>query len=345
MAKRAFWLAAAALAVFPIAAAQAGDAGWYVGGGGGVNLKPDGEVGFVNDSIDSDLGWVGLAVGGFDSGNGWRTELEMGFRNNHVDQIDGRTGEGTIKNWDMMVNALYGFETGTMFRPYVGIGLGGSRVKFSNVAPIAGSQIDDANWVFAYQGIAGTDIEFNQNVAFFADYRYLATDEPDFRTNSGVELEADESNHSVLVGVRFKWLSPKKAVEAPAPEIKRMAAEEPAPAPVADEIPRNFIIFFDWDKDGITPEAQKILEEAAQYAKQAGVARVVLTGHADRSGSDSYNQGLSMSRANNAMSTLIDMGIAGSAIAVFAKGEAAPLVATDDGVREPQNRRVEIVLE
>ena len=75
------------------------------------------------------------------------------------------------------------------------------------------------------------------------------------------------------------------------------------------------------------------------------MARIVLTGHADRSGSTKYNEGLSMRRANNAMTDLIDLGIPGSSIAVFSKGETEPLVPTDDGVREPQNRRVEIVLE
>jgi len=344
MAKRALWLAAALVAAVPIAA-QAGDAGWYLGGGGGVNWKPDSDIG--PDSVETDLGWIGLIRGGYDYGNGWRTELEGAYRGNDVDNVNGVNGGGSIDNIDAMVNVLYEFETGSMFRPYLGLGLGGSRVHYSGVTPIAGSRLDDADWVFAYQGIAGTNIEINQNVAFFADYRYLATDEPDLNTDVGTELEADEANHSVVVGFRYKWLTPKKAVEAPAPEIKRMAAEEPPPpAPQAmEEIPRNFIIFFDWDKDNITPEAQAILEEAAQYAKQAGVARIVLTGHADRSGSTKYNEGLSMRRANNAMTNLIDLGIPGSAIAVFAKGETDPLVPTDDGVREPQNRRVEIVLE
>ena len=271
IAKRALWLAAAAVvAAFPIIA-QAGDTGWYVGGGGGVNFKDDGEVGRINNTIDSDLGWVGMLSGGFDYGNGWRTELEAGYRENSVDKVDGVSGSGSIRNVDMMVDVLYGFETGTMFRPYVGIGLGGSHIKYNGVAPIANSRIDDTNWVFAYQGIAGGDFEINPNIEIFADYRYLATDKPDFHTDRGLAVEADDSNHSVLVGVRYKWLNPKKAVEAPAPEIKRMAAEKSAPAPMADEIPRNFIVFFDWDKDGITPEAQKILEEAAKYAKEAGV--------------------------------------------------------------------------
>ncbi len=346
MKKSALWLAAATIATFPIAA-QAGDSGWYLGGGGGLNLKPDATVGRINDEVGTELGWIGLARGGYDYGNGWRTELELGYRDNNVDDIDGVDGDGSTNNLDTMINVLYEFETGSMFRPYIGIGLGGSMVEYSGVSPVGGARVDDTDWVFGYQGIAGTNVEVTPNVAFFADYRYLATDEPDLHTSAGTEIEADEANHSVVVGFRYKWLSPKKAVEAPAPEIKRMAVEEPPPpAPAAvEEIPRNFIIFFDWDRDNITPEAQQILEEAAQYAKQAGVARIVLTGHADRSGSTKYNEGLSMRRVNNAMTNLIDLGIPGSSIAVFAKGETEPLVPTDDGVREPQNRRVEIVLE
>jgi outer membrane protein OmpA-like peptidoglycan-associated protein len=346
MAKRALWLAAAVVAAVPLAA-QAGDAGWYAGGGGGVNFKRDGEVGQVNNKLDFDTGWMGLLRGGYDYGNGWRTELEGGYRDNNVDKVDGVSQSGDVKTWDAMVNVLYEFETGTMFRPYLGIGLGGANVSYNNVGGIAGSRIDDQDWVFAFQGIAGANIELDPNWAVFADYRYFATDEPDFNTDSGTEVEADERNHSVVVGVRYKWLKPKKAPEAPAPEIKRMAAEEPAPPPPAakEEIPRNFIIFFDWDKDNITPEAQKILSEAAEYAKQAGVARIVLTGHADRSGSAKYNEGLSMRRAQNAMKSMVELGIPGSEIAVFAKGETQPLVPTEDGVREPQNRRVEIVLE
>lgn len=347
MKKRALWLAAALVAAVPLAA-QAGDAGWYVGGGGGVNLKRDGDVGGpANDKLEFDTGWLGLVRGGYDYGNGWRTELEAGYRANGVDKVNGVNQSGDVKTWDTMVNVLYELETGTMFRPYIGIGLGGANVSYHNVGGIAGSRIDDQDWTFAYQGIAGANVDLTPNWAAFADYRYFATDQPDFNTDAGTELRAEERNHSVVVGVRYKWLKPKKAAEAPAPEIKRMVAEQPPapPPPAKEEIPRNFIIFFDWDKDNITPEAQKILTEAAQYAKQAGVARIVLTGHADRSGSAKYNEGLSMRRAQNAMKSLTGLGIAGSSIAVFAKGETQPLVPTEDGVREPQNRRVEIVLE
>jgi outer membrane protein OmpA-like peptidoglycan-associated protein len=67
-------------------------------------------------------------------------------------------------------------------------------------------------------------------------------------------------------------------------------------------------------------------------------------GHADRSGSDSYNDALSLRRASNVKTALVAEGIAEATIGVTAKGETSPLVPTDDGVREPQNRRVDIAL-
>jgi len=349
--KRALWLAAAMTAAVPFAAAHADghmgahDEGWYLGVGVGANWLQDSEVGGLNSTIDTDLGALGVIRFGYHYGNGWLTEVEVGYRRNNVDQINGVDASDKVNNLDGMINVLYQFETGTMFRPYLGVGLGASSVRLDNITPIAGTRIDDSDVVFAYQGIAGAMIDIDQALGVFLEYRYLGTDEPDFNTDSGISVEAENQNHSALIGLRYKWAKPKPAPE-PEPVIERAAEEPPpAPEPEPEPIPRNFIIFFDWDQDVITQEAMGILSEAANYAKQAGVARIVLTGHADRSGSASYNEGLSLRRANNAMAELVNLGIAQDAIAVFAKGEAEPLVPTDDGVREPQNRRVEIVLE
>jgi len=73
--------------------------------------------------------------------------------------------------------------------------------------------------------------------------------------------------------------------------------------------------------------------------------RIGVTGHADRSGSDAYNMALSLRRANAVKDQLVREGIPASAITVVGRGESQPLVQTADGVREPQNRRVEIVLQ
>jgi outer membrane protein OmpA-like peptidoglycan-associated protein len=103
-----------------------------------------------------------------------------------------------------------------------------------------------------------------------------------------------------------------------------------------------FIVFFDWDKDEITAQAAAILDNAATAYQTTGQAAVVLAGHADRSGAADYNIGLSQRRANNVRSYLAGRGVPDGSITTEAFGESRPLVDTADGVREPQNRRVEI---
>lgn len=102
------------------------------------------------------------------------------------------------------------------------------------------------------------------------------------------------------------------------------------------------MVFFDWDKADITPQAAAILDNAAAAYQQGGSATVTLAGHADRSGSDQYNVGLSQRRAANVRSYLAGRGVPEGSITSEAFGESRPLVETADGVREPQNRRVEI---
>ena len=119
------------------------------------------------------------------------------------------------------------------------------------------------------------------------------------------------------------------------------ASATPPPPPVA----RTYLVFFDWDKSAIRTDAQQIIATAAANAPKAKVTRLVATGHADRSGTAKYNLGLSQRRAQAVMAELIRLGIPPGDIKVLWKGEAEPLVPTADGVREPQNRRVEIVFE
>jgi OmpA-OmpF porin, OOP family len=102
-------------------------------------------------------------------------------------------------------------------------------------------------------------------------------------------------------------------------------------------------VFFDFDKSNIRPDARPIIEEAANNARKGGMSRVTLTGHTDRAGSDAYNQRLSVRRAEAVKAEFVRLGFNPNDVAVVGKGEADPLVPTADGVREPKNRRVEIV--
>jgi len=102
---------------------------------------------------------------------------------------------------------------------------------------------------------------------------------------------------------------------------------------------REFVVYFPFDQSILTPEAQAVVQQAADYAKGGGATRITVTGHTDTSGSDKYNARLSERRGKAVADGLVGMGVAATSLAVDWKGESAPAVATGDGVKEPLNRR------
>jgi outer membrane protein OmpA-like peptidoglycan-associated protein len=115
--------------------------------------------------------------------------------------------------------------------------------------------------------------------------------------------------------------------------------QAPAPAPVA----HSYMVFFDFNKSDLTPQAVQIVDQAAGNAGPAHVTQITCTGHTDTVGSDAYNMRLSRRRAESVAAELEARGIPSSEIEIVAKGKHDLLVPTGDGVREPQNRRVQIV--
>jgi len=103
-----------------------------------------------------------------------------------------------------------------------------------------------------------------------------------------------------------------------------------------------YIVFFDWDQSDITPEAATVLNSAITAYGDCGTASIMLAGHADRSGSVTYNVGLSERRNSEVTDYLTGRGIPAGRITSEAFGESVNRVPTADGVRELQNRRVEV---
>jgi hypothetical protein len=104
------------------------------------------------------------------------------------------------------------------------------------------------------------------------------------------------------------------------------------------------MVFFDWDSTRLGDASMNVIEQAANAFKAKQGARVTATGHTDTSGSEAYNMALSLRRANAVKDALVKVGVPASAITTVGRGEAGLLVQTGDGVREPQNRRVEITI-
>lgn len=122
---------------------------------------------------------------------------------------------------------------------------------------------------------------------------------------------------------------------------------------VADMLPVNeagspetpaYTLFFDLDSAVVTADAAAILDQVVNDPARPRWTRIILAGHADRSGSKRHNQRLSAARVEAVRGYLLAAGVSEALIASVAFGERRGLVGTPDGAVEPQNRRVEIYL-
>jgi outer membrane protein OmpA-like peptidoglycan-associated protein len=138
--------------------------------------------------------------------------------------------------------------------------------------------------------------------------------------------------------IKYNFKAESGPEDTPAPYVPP-APVPPAPAPVA----HSYMVFFDFNKSDLTPDAVKIVGQAAANAGPAKVTKIDVTGHTDTVGSDAYNMRLSRRRAESVAAELEKDGVPASEIAIFAKGKHDLLIPTGDGVKEPQNRRVQIV--
>lgn len=104
----------------------------------------------------------------------------------------------------------------------------------------------------------------------------------------------------------------------------------------------SFLVFFDWGKAEVSRDSAAILDQAVAAAAEQGGARLLLTGHSDRSGPPAANRAASRKRAEAVRDYLTGKGVSAAAIEIAVAGEAQPIIPTEDGVREGQNRRVEV---
>jgi iron complex outermembrane receptor protein len=138
--------------------------------------------------------------------------------------------------------------------------------------------------------------------------------------------------------MKYRFGGPSEAEETPTAYVPPPVV---APAPVA----HSYMVFFDFNKSDLSSQAVGIVDQAAKNAGPAKVTKLEVTGHTDTVGSDAYNLRLSRRRAESVAAQLEKDGIPSSEIEIIAKGKRDLLVPTADGVKEPQNRRVQIVYE
>lgn len=114
----------------------------------------------------------------------------------------------------------------------------------------------------------------------------------------------------------------------------------------AQEVPNEqFMVFFDWGKGEIRSDGAAQLDRVAELWRTRPSAQLRLVGHTDRSGGTAGNRATGLKRAEAVRDELQKRGIPRNAMHVASFGEEQPLVPTEDGVREVQNRRVVIWIE
>jgi outer membrane protein OmpA-like peptidoglycan-associated protein len=149
------------------------------------------------------------------------------------------------------------------------------------------------------------------------------------------EYSGTSQNHSGSAGFRYSFGAPPPAMPPVPP-----APMPPAPPAVQQQ---TFVVFFDFDKSTLTPEGAKVVDAAIAQAKRGQATRIQVNGYTDTVGTVQYNLALSQRRAKTVHDYMVAHGIPDQEIDAQGFGKTHLRVPTADGVREAQNRRVEIV--
>ncbi|MBB5517420.1 OmpA family protein [Amphiplicatus metriothermophilus] len=366
--KSVLFAAVSAVAIAPAANAYEG---LYGAVGAGLSyMQPDRDVespGVWDSEADYDNGIGVYTALGYAYGNNWRTELEFSYRSHDVRHFagdglgfagwSGGALSGELQSYAIMANLVRDFDFGSdRVTPYLGVGVGGavSEANFNGSSPAGTILIDDSSTRLAYQGIAGLAFALAENLSFDVSYRYFGTTENKFDasgTGVGAFIHHENQSHNLFAGLRWNFGA---AQPKPVP-VQYKDCWDGSSVPVTAECPPQlverqqailepveFVVYFDYDKSNLTPEAAALVREAAQRALANDIDVVMVEGHTDRSGSSAYNQALSQRRANVVRDALIANGVPANRIQVSALGEDRPAKPTPDGVREPLNRRTEV---
>jgi OmpA-OmpF porin, OOP family len=354
--KRLLLLSAMATALWVAGAgiAQAQGEGSYISlGGGWSSLDP------VKFNIGGSLGPIsgkssftdGAAVN-FSAGYKFdlpvRVEAEVKYTDFDARKLSLSTlpaaavADGDLGVTSFFANVLYDYPLSRHFAFTIGGGIGAALAD-ANLSDRIGDQILRTGAGFSWQGIAGLTIGLSERFQIQLDYRYQSIDDTghQFISLVGMGDASLKSKNIQAAMLNFRWFvnspAPPPAPPPPAPLL-------PPPPPPPPPVLTNYVVFFDFNRSDLTPEALQVVASAAATARSTGMVRIVVTGHTDTVGSASYNQRLSERRAWAVKSQLVADGVPEAGITTVGKGFNDPLVPTGPNVREPQNRRAVIDL-
>lgn len=219
------------------------------------------------------------------------------------------------------LDGLYHFVNDSKVTPYVAAGFGKTNYSMN----LDGDGNDQLN--------VGGGIKYavKENVALRADYRLVD------------DLETDHLDQIATLGLQFTFGAKKPApvVAAPAPVVKKAEpkpAPAPAPVPVKTVLPYDINFAFDSSKVAQSEYAdlQSIAEYLAAHPKEVAQIR----GYADATGSDAYNNKLSVKRAKAVAKLLVEkFGVDPKRLDTVGFGENYPVADNKTKANRAKNRR------
>jgi len=343
-------------------------------------LDHDPEVANVRGSLsgDSDVSELtGLQLGfGRALDSGLRFEATLGQRNGDVEPTSSISGplpgttvgaNGFVSITDLMFSGLYDFNKDGSIRPYIGAGIGGAMVdaKVANRVVGAAGNFSAANGFVgestktAGQLLAGVGFSLSDRLTLDMGYKLFMVQDLKLNGSHGnIPYRVDYTDHTATLGLRYAFgVTPPPPMPEPEPQPEPQPEPEPPPPappeetsePVAQQcsaLNQQFVVYFEWDRSDLTSQASAVIDQAvANIAAGTGCAAgsVTIVGHTDTSGAAAYNEALSVRRADVVAAALSAAGITAT-IDKSGKGESALAKATNDGVREPLNRRSEVTI-
>ena len=170
-----------------------------------------------------------------------------------------------------------------------------------------------------------------------------------------IQLAARAREANTAIAQRDQARDQTAEAQAQAAQVQAQAAEQAARLQAeidqlkATPTPRGLVltlgdVLFDTGKSELKPGAARKMDQLAQFLSEHPNRRVEIDGFTDSVGSDSYNEELSLNRADSVKSALLARGIDGSRIATEGYGKAFPVATNNDPSGRQQNRRVEVVI-
>jgi len=103
-----------------------------------------------------------------------------------------------------MVNGYYDFATGTAFIPYLGAGIGVSRINV-DASLVGANRVNSSGTGFGLQGIAGVGYQLDDNWTGSLEYRYYTPQDVEVNLSNGSRVDADYNSYSIMVGLRYTF--------------------------------------------------------------------------------------------------------------------------------------------